>query len=298
MTLYFILLGVLAGFVYGQWYYPGLTDDWFTSSVTASWVQALGTVSAVWAAVMIGKREHKRALGAEKAKLKDDLAKEVRSTNAAIALTHDIIQTHLGSKDQLIIPLKASYDHEKARFDIFNALSGRDREAQQPFNFILDLEILPTSHAPIKELQNIIFNDLSITGRALALLGVLTKVSIAIQVGVEHRNQLIAEYKKNQPHASIDTVAFYFGEQDAQGNIDKSYPHTIYEISKKTDDCIYYSKLLHDDLVKHGLELIEIFKDKKKYRENAPKLNTFDFSSVPDGLIPPAENYADWNKEY
>ena len=298
VTLYLILIGGLVGFVYGQRHYLGLTDEWFTASVIASWVQALGTVSAVWAAVMIGKREHQRALATEKTKSKDDLAKEARATNAAIALTHDILQTYLASKDQQVAPLKVSYDREMARYNLFKASLGRDQEAQLLPSTRLDFEILPNSIVPIEQLQNIIFNDLSITGRALALFGVLTKVILALQFGTERRNQLIGEYKKNQPHDSIGTVAFYFGEQDADGNIDKSYPQTIDEIYNKTDDCIYFSKLLHDDLAKHGRELIKIFKDKNKNSEDIPKLIVYDFLSVPDGLIPPAENYADWNKEY
>jgi hypothetical protein len=75
------------------------------------------------------------------------------------------------------------------------------------------------------------------------------------------------------------------------------YPATIDAIYSQTDDGIFFSRLLCQDLARHGQALAAQF-DKSHKKRNII-INEPDFSKAEKaGLMPPAENYSDWTKMF
>jgi len=73
----------------------------------------------------------------------------------------------------------------------------------------------------------------------------------------------------------------------------ESYPDSVETIALKTDDAIFFSKLLMGDLVSHGQGLA------KRFGRAAPKIHEPDFSKVPEpALFPPEHLYEDWLKAF
>src|SRR5205823_4467248 len=72
---------------------------------------------------------------------------------------------------------------------------------------------------------------------------------------------------------------------------------SIEGIHRFTDDCIYFSKLLGDDLCAHGKLAKQRFE--KAFRGPAPGIASCDFSKPEkNGLMPPRESYADWESMF
>ncbi len=108
---------------------------------------------------------------------------------------------------------------------------------------------------------------------------------------IQKRNHLIESYKKTSSRQEI--FQKYFGIPDKNGNADRTYPDCIDGIYKDTDDCIFFSKLLYQDLYDHG-EMVGK-KYTKTFGKDAPKINKIDFSTVEkEGLLPDQKNYTNW----
>jgi hypothetical protein len=65
-------------------------------------------------------------------------------------------------------------------------------------------------------------------------------------------------------------------------------------IFQYTDDCIYFSIRLTNDLLEHGRALQK--KYETRFKEKAPRITVADFSKVEKGILPLAGNYLDWEK--
>lgn len=75
------------------------------------------------------------------------------------------------------------------------------------------------------------------------------------------------------------------------------YPMGIEAIYTQTDDCIYFSKLLIEDLMAHGKNLKRAHE--KQFRGKPPKIGRVDLTELEDqGLMPPPENYPDWTDAF
>ena len=101
------------------------------------------------------------------------------------------------------------------------------------------------------------------------------------------------EFRAAGPHPVGRMFEFYFGKRDKHGRIDFRYPASVEAIYKQTDDCIFFTKFLTDDLVAHGEHQRKAFKEARF--GVAPNINKPDFvTPKADGLFPPAHQYAEW----
>lgn len=230
----------------------------------------------------------------EKAKNKEILLKEIRNTNAAIMVAFGICNSFLSLKKQHIKSLKETFDQQKKALDDFKI--GRRNgtvDKDQAFEFQADFPTITPLLIPTDVLQSIVFENISLNGRPLSLATTLTQTAYSVNDSLQKRNQLIDEYRAKSPLPDNILVPIYFGLPDGNGHIDNSYPATIDAIYSQTDDCIFFSNLLSQDLVQHGEEIRKGYI--KKFGKTVPTINKPDFTKAEQsGLMPDAKNYVDW----
>lgn len=228
---------------------------------------------------------------AERSKSKADLLKELRNTNAAITLAVTICNAALALKKQHVTPMSAEYAKQKQ--DALAAMDVAARgEGPSFYHLTADLKLFPVPETPIDSIKSILFNNISVHGRALALLVVLDQSIAGLKDAFLLRKDLAA-----QLHAiDKDDLAFYelyLGLKTTAGHTNELYPDTVGAIVSYTDDIAFFAALLTDDLIKHGQKIHQ--KLKTAFKTSSPKVSTVDFTRPRAlGLIPPESQYTDW----
>jgi hypothetical protein len=231
---------------------------------------------------------------AEKAKNKEELLKEIRDTNATIAIGFGVCNSFLSIKKQHVKPFKEKFDSQKSALHDFQRKRERGEiSSEVRFEFQADFQTLSPMPLPIDSLQRQLFEKLSTVGRPLGLATTLAQTAHELNSLLEKRNQLIEAFKANLNKEQERLPFLYFGLPYAQGHIDQNYPDTITGIYDQTDNGIFFSQLFCKDLVEHGEHLAKLFA--KKFGNGAPKISKPDFTKAEAaGLMPSADKYGDW----
>lgn len=227
---------------------------------------------------------------AARSKKHDELLTELRNTNAAIMTAFMTANFALALKKQMVASLKNNFELEKARHLWWQ------RYGTRQFVLTADFETIPPQHWPIELLQDTLFGKVSLTGRPLAAVATLTQSYQSLRYAIQSRNDWIAHFKM-APHSGAEVAAMYFGLPDKLGNIDQTYPGMIEAASKYTDDCIYFCKLLCEDLREHAIALWRSYR--AKYRRDTALPHRPDFSDVErTGLLPDPKEFEKWEKAF
>lgn len=264
------LFSFVASFI--NWVWQLLNSSFFTALAGAF----AGACSAAW---IVSRIERKRRL-----------LEEIQNTNAAITEAFWITNSFCVVKGQLIKPLKDAFDKQRSEMaDFQKAREQRSIPSNQPFAYEANFQDIKPIRVSMEALRRLLFEKISIVGRPLNLAAVLSLSVDGLNSSLENRNEIIATYKANPPDSVEKSASIYFGLPDKEGHVDTSYPDTVDGIAHQTDDCIFYSKLLGDDLVEHGQKL------SKAYGRKSPKIQKIDFEKADqDGLIPDSSLYLDW----
>lgn len=231
----------------------------------------------------------------ERAKLREDLIKEIRNSNATIMISFAVCNSILGLKKQHVKRIKETFDKQKKDFLDFQKKREERTVSSSEFYFVADLQTLSLPKLPVEVQQKQVFEKLSIIGRPLSLTTTLTQTIHSFSASLEKRNQLIELFKSvgsNDPRF----VTLYFG-LPMNGHVNKEYPDMVDAIWHQTDDGIYFSKLLCQDLVEYGQSISKQFK--RKFGKGSPSVNKPDFSKAENAdLMPKDENYSDWTSMF
>ena len=227
----------------------------------------------------------------EKTRSKEDLLKEIRNTNASLALTFSICNSVLSLKAQHVQRMKETHAEQKTRFLEHVARRNRGEHVEE-FRFLADWQTISSPYLPIEILQKQLFEKLSVRGRALNLVTTLAQTLETLKETFEKRNELIKGYQ-NRNLSQEELYILYFGLLYNGGHVNNEYPSSLEILFDLTNDAAFFSQLLCKDLVKHGRRLARRFK--VKYGEGAPSVDKPDFfKAIASGLMPKAENYSDW----
>ena len=216
---------------------------------------AFGAFAGAWAS---SRRETKRAVIAE-----------LNSVSAARMLAFSICNKYLSLKKQIVLPNYTEYQQSREAFV-------RTREAflrgeQVPISeFRADLRTVSPIWLPAQSLERQIFEKISIRGRALAGAVDLIGAIDAVDETITHRNELIAEIKSQSPIPPLQLALRYYGLRGTEAVIDQRFQANMDAIYKQTDDCIFFSRILADDLFDYGTRLRG--RHAWKYRLGVPKL--------------------------
>jgi hypothetical protein len=135
------------------------------------------------------------------------------------------------------------------------------------------------------------FEKLSIHGRPIALITTLIQSVDGLNMAIMKRNQLVEFYKASSLPPN-QLLALYFGFPFNGGQVNQEYPDSMEAIFTQTDDGIFFSTKLCDDLSEHGDHSASF---KKRFGKGSPQIIKPDFSKArDDDLMPSDGNYADW----
>jgi hypothetical protein len=219
---------------------------------------------------------------------------ELNAVRAALVLCFSISNRFVSLKRQHVRLMRNRYVQARQEHDEFRERA-RNHRGPPPlvFDFQADLQTLTPVIAPIQVLERYVFEKISIRGRALAAAVDLIGAIDGLEKAITYRNDLIAEVQKQSPVPPNLLADRYFGLRNANGVTDERFKMNIEAIYNQTDDCIFFSRILGDDLLTYGNRLRR--KNAWKYRLGLPKLKGADWSQAQgQGLMPRDEAYASW----
>jgi hypothetical protein len=136
-------------------------------------------------------------------------------------------------KSQNIAPVVTNYQAKKEKFDQFQQhLAAGERIPQ--FQFTLDLRSPPMVHVDDAKLQALVFDAISVVGKPLNLVAVLSRVIRSLGAAIGGREQLIKRFQSIPIDAGDRRAQIFFGVPDFAGNRDENYPSTIEAIRTYT----------------------------------------------------------------
>lgn len=234
---------------------------------------------------------------AERLKIKDELIREIRHTNAAITAAFSICNSFLSLKKQHIKNLAQTYYDQKSTVEKINEQKKTGQPASSTFEFVADFQTIPPMNVPIDRLQSLVYDDISVIGRSLHLTSTLNETIQSLNRSIQERNNFIENYKLSGGLPDDALARIYFGLPDNEGNIDNNYPMYIDAINKLTDDCIQFGLFIVEDLATHGEHLKGNYI--KKFRGEKPKIGKPDFSIAEEQcLLPDKSLYMDWDNMF
>jgi hypothetical protein len=237
------------------------------------------------------------ALGAqrisERNRRREEKLKELRYTNAAIMVGYTICNAALALKKQHVQPMRESFLNAKTDLEAFKVK--RDAKQVPPdvqFQVQLGMRTYPAPIVPIESLKDIMFQELSVVGRPLALAAVIEQSLIGLSAAIAKRDQLIQRFGTGDIPEELHPN-YYFGLPFQGGHINQEFPDLVEAIYSYVDDLAFFSSKLCVDLIKHGAKVRESLM--KKPSKKVPRVSEVDFSGpLKSGLIPPDSLYKDW----
>lgn len=259
--------------------------DFINSNFTAALAGALG---GALAAQRIGDR----------AKQRDTLLQEIRSTNAAIIVSFTICNAGLALKKQFVKDIYETYTTKKEELQVFQQRrSAGQQHPDIPFEFQADFRNLQMPVVPIDVLRTQVYESISATSRPLALVAALVGTVAALTDTIQKRNTLIERVRQLGPAGAEQLPAFYFGLPYGPDHVSTEFSDTIESLHSLTDDVIFFSELLGKDLMDHGNRILNLYKKVAKVKKE--KISSVDFTEPRrQGLMPDAANYTDWLKGF
>ena len=215
---------------------------------------------------------------------------ELNAARAVYALCFSITNRVMSLKDEHIRPMRNRYLQLRQEYDEF-ILCARSYKGPPPliFEFRADLNTITPIIIPIQALERHVFDKVSAPPRALAALVELIGSFDALDKIIKHRSDLIKEMREDR---KAITPERYFGYMAEDGVIDENFKGTVEAIYIQTDNCIFYSKVLADE--------IQAYHNRKRtaswhYRLGIRKLKAADWSIAErKGLVPLNDGFAEW----
>jgi hypothetical protein len=219
---------------------------------------------------------------------------ELNAVRAALVLCFSISNRFISLKRQHVRSMRERYIQARQKYDD-SKQRARTHRGPQPFvyNLQADLQTLTPVAVPIQVLERYIFEKISIRGRALAAAVDLVGAIDGLDKTIAYRNDPIAEIRKESPLQPEILAERYFGLRNTAGVTDERFKAIIEAIYNQTNDCIFFSRILADDLLGYGNRLRR--KNAWKYRLGIPRLKGADWSiAQKEGLLPSDKDYASW----
>jgi len=222
-------------------------------------------------------------------------AAELNSVATAQTLCFSICNVFLALKRQHVRPMAQRYDEVRAAHKTFleTARQGQPRV----FEFQADLQTLSPIKTPHILLENIFLERVGVRGRALAAAIQLFGAIDGLEKSMLYRNQLIAELREMRPLSPEELAAFYLGLRIHEGIVDERFRMSVEAIARQTDDCIFFSRIVAEDLDKYGRKLLR--GQAWRLRFGLPKTSEIDWKVAEDrGLFPSTDKFRDWMRGF
>lgn len=261
----------------------------FVSILNSQFTTALlGALAGAYAGAYAAQRS------ASRAKLKDEALDEIRRANSAVSLAAAACSTALSLKGQHVLTMLEKYRSEHSRFSNWKQRRALGlNQGNTPYEFSLDLQSLPRINAPTSALEQICYEKLSLTGRAIGLCAALSSAVTRLNESIAKREELIERFKAKEFPDGADPGDIYLGEPFGDGHVSREYPDVLHAIESYVDDCIFYSTQLGAEVTRHGRKIAR--KHTKLFGKDRPSIVEVKFSDEKSmSLMPSPERYTTW----
>jgi len=248
--------------------------------------------TAALAGAMIGALTANRI--SKKIQNKDELKKEFLQLNAAISLATATLTISLSLKINIVKELKTSYsDGLKKRKDHECGIENGTIDPETPFKLKVNLSVLQNISPPISAIQDIVFNRLSVPARGIAATAALSSAIENLNSALSRRNEILQTFNKNEFPEGATFEDFYFGLTYGDRQTNTEYGDIITAIYTYTNDVIFFSTKLCDDLQSHALTLNTHYKTQTK--EKPPIVTMYNIPpKMRADFIPADKEYKSW----
>jgi len=214
---------------------------------------------------------------------------EIAGCNAAIALSHSIINTAVTLKGQHIKPLLERY--EKEFHDYAFAMDYAQRmNGQFAYTVLLEMRNISKPFMPGEDLQEVVIERIVGSGRAQLLGAQVRQCVESLRESIDNRNMIVAKLD-GKPLQEV--LPIYFGMRNEAGRVDERFCDYLTALGAHADDCIYFGMLLQEIVITHGQRM------RKRLSRSAPKIMTFDYSIAEKrGLLPDRSLFNDFEKQF
>jgi len=240
---------------------------------------------------------------ADRNRRREEILKEIRSTNAAISLACAVCQVGMRLKKQHIRDLLNDFEKSRAAF-----IEGHRRNADglsEPAEAVRIEFNLRTLHPPKLDaaiLRAHVLERVNISGRGLHAAIEIDDVATTLTDVMAQRNVQVKELQAEQMRLISEgrsvaaTAPRYFGLPTPQG-CDERYVSLLQGIGESTDNVIFFSYQLCLDLQEHGKILTTRYPRRWTFfRDNrVPRIQTMDFTQpLADGMVPTGQIFKEW----
>jgi hypothetical protein len=226
---------------------------------------------------------------AERGKLRGDLLKEIRNTSAAAILVYGIANRHLGAKAQFIKQLHDNFFEQREHLVQFLAAKEAGTvPPQQRFEYNEEYHDLKIFHAPIEQIERLVFEQVTLPGAIFLATQTLLGALQALNQCIEDRAKLIAQ-REVERKAGNQNPFSYFGLREGD-TVDQRYMHCTTNIYEQNDDVIAYGIAVAEKLHTHALEKREEFE--KEFGMKGPVISKLDFEHHKE-FLPDPQKYKD-----
>jgi hypothetical protein len=234
------------------------------------------------------------ALGAQvitsRGQAKQAIVAELNSVSAALSLCFVICNRFISLKKQFIRPMRDQYEQTQKHY-----CASRNAFHRAVFELHADLQTILPTKVPTQALERYVFERISIRGRALPVASEVFSAIDSLNNCLNIRNSLVDDIQR----ASLppkELAERYLGLTNASGVRDEKFKTNIAAIYNQTDDCIFFTRTLADDLLDYGTRLR--WRNAWKFRR-LPRVGSVDWSEAEaDGLMPPSKEYENWLKGF
>lgn len=262
---------------WGSWFGSAWS---FVSTETFTVAGIAAFAGAVGAQVIISLAQTRQAVVAE-----------LNSVRAALMLSFSICNVFMGLKRQHLRPLRNRFTQARQEHEqVVQALAAGHQVPALEIQ--ADLQTISPVMVPASLLERYVFEKMTIQGRGLATAVQLVSAIDGLARAIAYRNDLVADFHATAPMTPLMLAERYLGLRTADGVIDDRLPGNVEALFQQADDCIFFAKLLADDLLEHGNKLRRHY----SWRiARLPRPRVADWTIAERaGLIPPSAQYADW----
>ena len=267
-------------------------------SCISSGFQAFGNwlnLTFIWALIVAGFGAWIAKRIAYRNKRKDELTSEIRALNAAVSVTSVVLESFTALKRQHVGEMMRRFETERQKFFAMQD-SARRGERQKVPEIQFDYLRLSMLRPPLEPLQKLLYEKASPSAKALRLFAALAQSADTLETMIETRNDLIAA-NKTKPTEIKELAARYFGLRDDNGVVDAEFSTALTAICRSTDNGIWFSRRLFDELQLDLDDLRATFSN--SFGEDAPRKVDYSFTSIDEArLMPPDEEFQDWIKNF
>lgn len=209
-------------------------------------------------------------------KYQDEVGKEVRAINSALAICSLTTRQLFYLKK---LRTKKIIEEYRRQRDLWIKTQNKAEVGK------VELKVLANMFFPLETLKKEIEEKIFLEEKTYIRLLHLEETLRGLDVCFSKRNETI-ERMLEKLSEGVDIYPLYFGTKDEKNRIDQTYLGVMEGLEMRIDNGMYYAKKICEDLKKHGDETLKKIIEEFPKMKKTLKINEIDFSYLEMEIFP------------